>query len=245
MNAVLLMLASNALGQSNDDLLPPPGGYDQPMVHMGQSVYGQLMADRLEYQRGQSDPLIVVDLEGWLGTDRRRFRYRVEGEHGLPGSEGGGEVSLLYGHLFAPFWEVQAGARFSGERSNDANDGSVAAFVGLEGAIPYDFDFETGLYVDYQSRVSWSATVVKEFMFAQRVVLQLRAETGIGSAERGQTGSVWQFDGLGTGIRLRFEMHRQFAPYIGYTHALGADLASQSVQVSSTSRAVGGIRIWF
>ena len=60
----------------------------------GESIYGYVLFDRLEWQSGRGGAGLAWDTKGWVGGDRDRFWFRTEGER-----EGGrlaeGDAHLL------------------------------------------------------------------------------------------------------------------------------------------------------
>ena len=62
-------------------------------------------------------------------------------------------------------------------------------------------------------------------------------------------GTARGFTGIETGLRLRYEVTRRFAPYVGVVHerALGdtADLRRAEGEPTRDTRVVAGVRIWF
>jgi copper resistance protein B len=226
-----------AVALAGDDLLPPPGGYEQPMLRMSAPVYGQLLVDRMEGHVGGDALHGVVDAEGWWGPDRTRLRYRLEAEGEPTGPEGEGDAAVLVGRLFAPFWEVQGGAMASG-RVADGAKGEGSVFVGVEGAVPYDVELELTLGVSHTGRVHGAVELEKDLLFGQRTVLQWRGEVAASSRASEALGTAAGLTTAQAGLRLRHEVHRQFAPYVG------GDLGWVSAGGPLHVGGVGGIRWW-
>ena len=88
-----------------------------------------------------------------------------------------------------------------------------------------------------------------ELLFTNRLVLQPLVEVnlyGKTNAERGIGAGVSMFEG---GLRLRYELRREIAPYIGVTwhDAFGdtARLAEAAGDTMGGRRLVAGLRLWF
>jgi copper resistance protein B len=207
-------------------------------------VHSFLLFDQLEWQAHRHDAGIALDSKGWVGRDRDRLWFRAEG-----GSEGGrvtdGQVHFLYGRPIARWWDVVGGIR------QDFRPGPAQtwAAVGLQGLAPYWFEIEATAYLGAAGRTHARVEVEYELLLTNRLVAQPRAEVelfGKSDPERG-VGA-----GLSTselGLRLRYEMSREFAPYAGVAWRTRwgktAELADAAGESSGGARLVTGLRLWF
>ena len=207
-------------------------------------VHAFLLFDQLEWQAHGSDAGLAVDSRGWIGRDRDRFWFRAEGE-----SDGGrvadGQVHLLYGRQISRWWDVVGGIR------QDFRPGQAQtwAAVGLQGLAPYWFEIEATAYVGAAGRTHARLEVEYELLLTNRLVAQPLAEVdffGKSDPERGVGAGLSTTD---LGVRLRYEIAREFAPYAGVTwrRAWGktADLDDAAGDGSGGARLVTGLRLWF
>lgn len=201
------------------------------------------LLNRLEtWDADEGDP-IAWEGTGWIGTDLDRVWVRSEGES-IDGSVESADVEVLYGRAIARWWDLVAGVR------HDFGEGPSQTFaaVGVMGLAPYMFEVEAT--ADLANRV--------------RAVLGLRPSTKRCSPTAG-SGRGWSRPkygdrpskrGIGSGLstleagfRLRYEFHRQFAPYIGvvWERAYGgtADYRREQSRDIEDTRVVAGVRIWF
>lgn len=206
--------------------------------------FGALLVDRLERGYANHGNSTMYDAQAWFGRDYDRLIVKAEGDV-ASGKLQEARTELLWGHAIAPFWDTQLGARYD---SGTGPDRSWLAF-GVQGLVPYWFEVDAAAYVGDQGRTALRLGAEYELLLTQRLVLQPRIELNAygKSDEARHIGS-----GLSeaqTGIRLRYEFTRQFAPYIGIerTSKFGqtADLARAEGEKTGVTRWVAGVRFWF
>ena len=200
--------------------------------------YALTMADRLEYQ---FDPETVVwDLQGYYGDDYHKFWWKTEGD--LEGGEiEEAWVDLLYSRAWTAFFDLQAGVRL--DRVNDTTHTSLA--VALLGLSPYRFEMDTTLLFDEYGGVRLQAEFERDFLVTQRLILQPRAEALLATKDTPELAVSSGFNELELELRLRYEFHRKFAPYLGvaWTRRYG-DAATAAGSTEDTT-VVAGLRAWF
>lgn len=209
-----------------------------------QARFGKVLFDQLEWRTGAGSDAAVWDALAWYGGDYDKAWLKSEGTRN-GGTTEDARVELLWDHIFARWWSVQTGVR------HDFGEGpsrTWAAF-GVQGLAPYWFDIEATAYVGEQGRTAARLKAEYELLFTQRLVLQSEAEAnlyGKADAERGIGSGLSDLD---LGLRLRYEIRREFAPYVGmtWTRRFGttADLARAAGNDASEVQFVSGLRIWF
>jgi copper resistance protein B len=204
---------------------------------------GMLLLDRLESFAGQGGHGQSWEAEGWYGNDSDKLWFRSEGER-----EGNrprdGDAELFWSHAVAPFWDTQLGLR------RDIGEGpkrNWAAF-GVQGLAPYWFELEATAYAGEGGRTAARVRAEYELLFTQRLILQPEIEVnayGKDDVQRQLRSGVSSIEG---GLRLRYEIRRTIAPYVGvaWEHLTGgtADLARNDGRRITDRRWVAGIRIW-
>lgn len=214
----------------------------------GHSVHDEDMnyfalADELEWQGGDGEPGFVWKGRGWVGKDRDRLWLRTEGE-----SESGrlesAEVHLLYGRAISPWWDVVAGVR----QDLRPGDPQTWAAIGVQGLAPYWFEVEATAYVGGSGRTRFTFETEYELLLTNRLVLQPLLELdvhGKADPERGVGAGLSEVE---TGLRLRYELRREVAPYVGVTWSRKtfgtADLAHEAGERTSGARIAVGLRLW-
>lgn len=207
-------------------------------------VHALALLDRFEWQRpgnGRGGP--SWEARGWVGGDLNRFWFRTEGEADA-GNVSAAEVHALYGRAIARWWDLVAGVR------QDVRPGSPQSWaaVGIQGLAPYWFEVEATGYVGAGGRTQFRFETEYELLFANRIVLQPLVELnlyGKADPERGIGAGLATTE---VGLRLRFVIRREFAPYIGVTwnqkHFGTADVARAAGEKPGGTRLTVGVRVW-
>ncbi len=216
---------------------------------MDDAIYTFVLFDQLEYRRtGDANP-VGWDLLGWVGGDFTRLWIKSEGEQATVGGGGEVEVQALYGRLVAPYWDLQIGARVDVRYGGGTARARVLAVVGLEGLAPYWFEMEPAVFVSQDGHVSARLTTSYDMFVTQRLIVQPRVEVNAAVQEVPDFGVGQGLNDVNLGIRVRYELRREYAPYVGLEwvrrFAGTADLARQGGESVSDVAVVGGFRVWF
>lgn len=221
---------------------PPDHGIDMAMDDNAR--IGMLLVDQLEAFHGMHGSGQQWDIEGRYGNDYDKLWLRTEGERS-GGRLEDASVEAFWNHAVAPFWSTQLGVR------SDVGEGpgrQWAAF-GLQGLAPYWFELEATGYVGPSGRTAVRLRAEYELLFTQRLVLQPQFEANAyGKADPARRLGSGLAD-ASFGLRLRYEFHRQFAPYVGivWTRRFGATagFAREDGHGRFDRQWVAGVRIWF
>jgi len=122
------------------------------------------------------------------------------------------------GRLIAPFWDLQLGVRQNLIMGPGRSDNSrTYAVIGLQGLAPGNFDIEPTLYLSDRGEVSGEITVSADLDLTQSLVLQPRFEGQFSFQGDKQFDTASGVNQTDLGLRLRYEITRDFAPYLGVT----------------------------
>lgn len=211
---------------------------------------GMLLVDQLDAFDGSHASGQSWDIESWYGNDNDKLWLRSEGEHS-DGRLGDADIELLWNHAVASFWGSQFGVR------QDLGQGPKRDWIafGVQGLTPYWFELEATGYVGDAGRTAARFRAEYELRFTQKLILQPEFEVNLyGRSDRARQVSRGVSD-ADLGLRLRYEIHRQFAPYVGvvWTQRFGsaASLARDDDHdgMENDPRVdrqwVAGIRFWF
>lgn len=216
---------------------------------MGDKTYLFLIADRLEYSSISGANPLVWDAQGYLGNSVNRFWFKAEGEALTTEKEGEMEFQGLYSRAIGPYFDLQAGIRYDFAYNREFNHSRVFGVIGLQGLAPYFFEVDGGLFVSEDGDISASFEAEYDLLFTQQLIGQPRLATKVAVQEVEQWGVGSGFNNVQLGFRLRYEIKREFAPYIGisWTRKLGetADFSRLEGGEVGTLGLVGGIRMWF
>jgi copper resistance protein B len=202
-----------------------------------------LLLDRLETSRRNRASTLAFDGQAWIGGDLDKLWLKADGSRS-GGRLGATRTEALWDHAIAPYWSVQAGLR------HDLGDGPSRtwAALGVQGLAPYWFQVQATAYVGNNGRTALRAEADYDLRLTQRWILQPHAKAhfyGRGDPARG-TGAGLSDTELG--LRLRYEINRQFAPYVGLVtdRSWGdtADQARAAGHPARQTRVVLGLRIW-
>lgn len=184
------------------------------------------------------------DVDMWAGYSLNKLTIRTQGEES-DGDTERAELQLLWTRSFARWWDVVAGARTDFAPGSDKN---WAAF-GVQGLAPYRFDLEATAFLSDGGDTAARVEADYDLLITSRLILQPQIELnwyGQSDLTRGH-GS-----GLSSGeaaLRLRYEIRREVAPYVGLVHERlwgeSADLAQAAGLDPDDTSLIAGIRLRF
>lgn len=213
------------------------GMEDDPMLFMTK-------IDQFEVRNSDGDNPLVFEGQAWIGRDLNKLWVKSEIER--VGSETEeNELQLLYGRAVAPYWNFQIGWRRDIEPKPDLD----WLAVGFQGLAPYYFEIDIALFISDDDQTNLRLEAEYEWMFTQRLVLSPEIEANFFSDDDPERGAGSGLSDVEAGLRLRYEIRREFAPYVGvnWFRKFGdsADFAREEGEDTSDTQLVAGIRAWF
>jgi copper resistance protein B len=206
------------------------------------------LLDQLEIVPDREDTLLTGDATGWYGGDVNRLWVRAEAEQETERRTGEMQAEAFYGRLVSSFWDAVAGVRLD-HRWGGGNATRAHLAIGLEGLAPYWFELEPTLYVSHEGDVSAQLEAEYELLLTQRLVLQPRLEVQVAVQDVPEWGIGSGLSDLELGARLRYEIRREIAPYVGVAwHRRFGDAASFARAAGdyvSNLSIVAGVRLWY
>ena len=206
--------------------------------------FGKVLVDKLEAARGDGEHGQNLEAEAWYGNDYNKAWLKVEGER-RGGSLDSSRTELLWDRAFAPFWSTQLGVR------HDSGEGGGRNWlaVGVQGLAPYWFETEATAYWRPGSGLAARLNVKYEILFTPRLILEPELGANLYSRADPERATGKGLSDINMGLRLRYEITRKFAPYIGvvWERAYGgtADLRRDHSDDINDTRFVAGLRLWF
>ena len=203
-----------------------------------------LLVDRLEWQDAAEGSALNWDLKGWIGGDIDRLWLRSEGERSRGVTEAA-ELQTLWGHAISPWWDVVGGLR------QDFKPGPAQtwAALGLQGLALYNFEAEATAFLGEGGQTALRLKGEYDLLLTNRLILQPSVEVNLYGRDDPRRGVGAGLAETEAGLRLRYEIRREFAPYVGVTwnrsHGETARLAREEGAERSDTRLVLGLRFWF
>ncbi len=205
----------------------------------------KIMIDKLEITDNdkEGNPTLVWETEAWIGKDLNKLWLKSSGERNNGKQET--STSALYSRAIDPYWDFQVGLLH--DTTPDAKR-NYAEF-GIKGVAPYYFETDASIAVGKNGHSKLSVSSEYELMLTQQLVLSPEIEfTAYGKSDS-KMGIGSGLSSAEAGLRLRYEIKREFAPYIGvnFSKKFGqsADFAKKEGEETSDTQFVIGIRAWF
>lgn len=215
------------------------------MRENGGQTIATVMFNLAEYQARKGRDGYRWDGEAWLGGDINRLTIKSEGEGVLRQGVEAAEVQALYSRAVGPYFNLQAGVR------HDFKPGPsrTYAVIGFEGLAPYWFEVEGAAFLSDKGDVLGRLEGYYDQRITQRLVLQPRVELNLSAQDVPENRIGAGLSSAELGLRLRYEITRQFAPYVGVSYEAKtgqtARYARSDGDDPTTTSFVAGVRIWF
>ena len=226
----------------------PPADQAQPhsMPSMlDETIFAHLLFDQLEGRFGfNQGNTFRWEAEGWLGTDENRIWLLSEGRYSDNQLDDGIQ-QLFYGRAVTTYFDALVGVRYD----LDSLPGRGWGAFGIQGLAPQFFKVSALGYVSGEGHLGARLEASYDLLITQRLILQPQLELNFYTKDDPARRVGAGLSELDAGLRLRYEITRQFAPYVGITY-LGqygatADYVSAAGGSTQQVRFTAGIRTWF
>lgn len=205
--------------------------------------FGKVVLDQLEWRDVNGANAQAWELDAWYGNDYDKAWFETEGEHVDGDAEG--RVELMWDRIFARWWSFQTGVR------QDFGAGPSRTWLdfGVQGLAPYFFEIDAALYVGEQGRTALRLSGEYDALITQRLILQPEVEFNAYGKDDPENRIGSGLSDVEVGLRLRYEIRRELAPYIGvhWERKFGrtADFARYEGEDASDVTFIAGVRAWF
>ncbi len=224
-----------AVAPSREALRREHGGFTGSMI----------LFNLAEYQALKGSDGYRWEGEGWFGGDINRFVIKTEGEGDVRGPLEKAEFQGLYSRAIGPWWNLQAGVRYDIRPEPQRG----YATLGIEGLAPYWFKAAGALFLSNKGELRGRIEGFYDQRITQRLILQPRAEIEASAQSIPEIGVGAGLTDIELGLRLRYEIAREFAPYVGIEWAGKVGETARFARVAgeqpSNVSYVAGIRFWF
>ncbi len=215
------------------------------MIESGGKPFYQVMFNLAEYQAREGRDGYRWDGEAWFGGDINRLWLKSEGDGAFRSGVESAEVQALYSHAIGPYFNLQAGVRHDFQPSPTRN----YATIGFEGLAPFMFEVEGALFLSTEGDLLGRLEGYYDQRITQRLILQPRIEVNLSAQDVPENRIGSGLTDAELGLRLRYEIRRQFAPYIGVSYLAQtgrtADFTRAEGKKPRTTSFVAGVRTWF
>lgn len=213
--------------------------------HHGGGNFSQVMLNLAEYQFRNGRDGYRWDGEAWYGGDINRLFVKTEGEGTFRQGIDSAEVQALYSRAVGPYFNLQGGVR----QDLGPSPRRTYATVGFEGLAPGQFELSGAAFLSNKGELLGRLEGYYDQHVTQRLILQPRAELNFAAQDVPENRIGSGLSNAELGLRLRYEIRREFAPYVGvswdrktgdtarFARAAGEDATSKSI--------VAGVRVWF
>lgn len=218
---------------------------ERMMREQGGQTFYQVLFNLAEYRARQGRDGYHWDGEAFVGGDINRLWLKSEGGGAFGDRLENAEVQMLYSRAIDPYFNLQAGVR------QDFGRGPKRSYatVGFEGLAPYMFEVEGALFLSDKGDLLGRLEGYYDQRITQRLILQPRVELNLSAQDVPENRLGAGLTDAELGLRLRYEITRQFAPYVGISYEAKtgrtADFARVDGENPSTTSFVAGVRLWF
>lgn len=210
------------------------------------TIFYHVLFDQLEGRTNGPDNEFRWDGEGWIGTDMNKLWFKSEGfvEHGKMTD---GDQEVLYDRPipYLRYFDFQVGVRYD----LDSDPGRTWGAIGIEGLAPYFFEFAPTFYFSNRGYFAGRVQSSYDILITNRLIAQPQMELNFYSKSNPSRGIGSGLAELDTGLRIRYDITRKFAPYIGfaYSQAFGetASFTREEGGIVHDPRFVYGVRVWY
>ncbi|MGQ0592236.1 MAG: copper resistance protein B [Gammaproteobacteria bacterium] len=218
----------------------------EPSATHADRVLAYIQAEQSEFRVAHEDSESYSwDVRGWIGGDYDRLWFKTQGDDLLDGPVETAELQLRYSRLVTAFWELAVGLRYDLEPEPSRGFAVLAA----HGLAPYLYEVDADAFISEDGDVSARLEIEYPILITQRLVLQPALEIDFAVQEVEEIGVGPGLSQVELGLRLRYEIVRELAPYVGFVweRKVGrtADLAHQRGEDYDIPSFVAGVRFWF
>lgn len=242
--------------QSEQEHVPPDPPTSQPdhampykamakMMEMDDtSTTSKVLLDRLEWRHSGRADTLAWNAAAWWGNDYDKLKIEAEGER-RGGTTESARTEALWDHVVARWWNLHTGVR----QDSGPGPSRTWAALGVEGTAPGFVDIEATAYLGESGRAAARFSAARDVLFTQRLILQPELEANLFTQADPGNGLGSGLSSLEVGMRLRYEIRREFASYLGtvWSRRFGATARFGQASGEETNEwmLVSGFRVWF
>ena len=219
----IILTARKRSAPSHDDHLKEHGGQSYQTT----KVENEWMVD----EDGKGN--LGTKLETLIGTDENRLFIEANSEKS-ESNDPKYAVSALYSRNVAPFWDVQAGVRYSEDKNNSSSD-RVDGVIGILGLAPYFFETQAYLYGGENNFWGASFELERDLLLTQKLITQPYIEADVIFSDDSNYAAKSGLSELKTGIKTRYEITKRIKPFIDVAYQYEKGQKATSMQEATES----------
>ncbi|EHU1360459.1 copper resistance protein B [Acinetobacter baumannii] len=218
----IILTARKRSAPSNDDHLKEHGG----QIYQVTRLENAWIVD----EDGKGN--LGTKFDTLIGTDENRLFLKANLDK-AEGNDPKYDVSALYSRNVAPFWDIQAGVRYSEDRNNNSN--RVDGVVGILGLAPYFFETQAYLYGGENNFWGASFDVDRDLLLTQKLITQPYIEADIVFNDNSDFASKTGLSELKAGIKTRYEITKRIRPFVDVAYQYEKGQKATSMQEATES----------
>ncbi len=149
------------------------------------------------------------DGSAWVGGDYNRLWLETEGD------EEREELQVLYSRLITPFWNMQIGLRANQHLADPFASPRGQVVISLHGLAPLLFEVDAEAFISPEGDITARGEGTFQLYLTQRLIAEPSAELTLVFFDGGAPGVGADESEIELGLRLRYELRRELAPYLG------------------------------
>ena len=209
-----------------------------------EEIFTFFQAEELGYRFGDEDTF-NWHAQGWIGGDFNKLWLKTEGERLRGEGVEEAELQVLYSRLISDFWDLQIGLRHDFKPEPERS----YLVIGAQGLAPQWLEVDAQLFLSDEGDVSARLDAEYELLLTQKLILSPTVEFNLSASSDEERGVGSGLNDIEAALTLRYEIIREFAPYIGvsWERQFGetADLAEAEGEDIESTRFMAGVRFWF
>ncbi|MDA7817280.1 copper resistance protein B [Sulfurimonas sp.] len=173
--------------------------------------------ENFEYQT-KSIKTFSWDSDISIGYSLNKIIFYSEGEDTKYASSES-ENQLVYSHAISPYLDIQAGIAYDNTDESDYTWGVIA----LSGMLPYFVEIRAALLIGNNENIGLRLEADYEALITQKLILMPTISTSIYSKDVASMELIKGVHDITIGVRLKYELKREFAPYFGFEWSKNED----------------------
>ncbi|BCX18373.1 MAG: hypothetical protein KatS3mg117_2055 [Geminicoccaceae bacterium] len=207
-------------------------------------LFHALQVEQLEQRIRNGANAVAWEAHAWIGTDDHKAWLETKGEKPNGERPEQAEFQLLYSRRISDYFDGRVGIRYDVAPSPDRG----FAVLSLHGLAPYWFEVDASAFLSDEGELSARISAEYELLITQQLILQPSAEVDLAAQSVRERGIGSGLGAVELGLRLRYELVRKVAPYVGilWERKFGdtADLAREEGEDADDLSFLVGIRFF-